>query len=358
MGLWRDKTRGDWRYSFEFQKKPYAGGGFETKGEARTAREERRNAVKNPQPKPQTPIDMGFLDLSNKYLDWSERRHAQGNVANKKVVFSKLASYLGITEKEDFPIRKVTPSTIEIFLSKSTPSANSYNNYRKELSTLFSWIQKIHIPDLANPCAVIEKIPRETPEKKIPSKQEFLKILASCKPDDRPLIVILIHTLARIDEILRLTWQDVNFDKGTVILWARKNKAGEWKPRTISMNSDLKPMLKSMWKRRKQEKWVFYNVRSGNRYLRRPKLMRSLCKRAKIEGYGFHALRHFTATYLHDVKKVPTGVLSGILGHSNKRTTEIYLHTVDEAAREALTRLEGIFEPQALLAVLGENDGK
>jgi integrase len=221
-------------------------------------------------------------------------------VANQNVVFRKLIAFLEITEEQDFPIRQLSPALLEEFLSKA-PSQNSYNNYRKEISALYTWIQKIHVPDLANPCLVIEKMPCTTPEKRIPSKQEFLRLLAACDPDERPLIVILAHTLARIDEILRLTWQDINFEQGTVILWTRKNQAGEWKPRTIGMNADLKAMLKSMWTRRKQEKWVFYNAREDNRYLRRPKFMRRICRRAEIKEYGFHAIRHFVATYLHDV---------------------------------------------------------
>lgn len=358
MGLWRDKTRGDWRYSFEFQRKTYAGGGYQTKAAARAAREERRKEVRTPPPPlPEIPTGTGFLDLSNKYLDWSQRRHAAGNVANKKVILRKLAAFLEVSEISDFSLRDLTPAILEDFLSRA-PSPNSYNNYRKEISSFYSWVQKIHIPDLKNPCSVIEKMPRPTPEKKIPTKQEFLKLLAACSADEKPLLVILAHTLARIDEILRLTWQDVNFELGTVTLWTRKNQAGEWKSRIIAMNSDLAAMLLSMWNRRLQENWVFYNVREENRYLRRPKLMASICRRAGVPNYGFHAIRHFMATYLHDVMKVPTGVLSGILGHENKRTTEIYLHSVDEAAREALTRLEGLFEPQAMLAVLTEKDRK
>ncbi len=59
--------------------------------------------------------------------------------------------------------------------------------------------------------------------------------------------------------------------------------------------------------------------------------------------YGFHEIRHFIATYLHDIEKQPTGVIGNILGHKSKRTTEIYLHPVDEAAKIAMLKLEGIF---------------
>ncbi len=41
---------------------------------------------------------------------------------------------------------------------------------------------------------------------------------------------------------------------------------------------------------------------------------------------------------------IPTGVIGGILEHQSKRTSEICLHTVDESARIAIKRLEGMFE--------------
>jgi integrase len=59
----------------------------------------------------------------------------------------------------------------------------------------------------------------------------------------------------------------------------------------------------------------------------------------RLGGFYPAGIRHFSGTYAHDVLKVPTGVLSGILGHQSKRTTEIYLHSVDESAKIAMERL-------------------
>lgn len=341
MGLWKDKTRGDWRYRFELNKQNFAGGGYKTKAEARAAREVRRRILKNPSPEPEkTPTAIvAYSQTLDRYLDWSERRHARGHYENKCVVFRKLSQFL----EQDVPIDQLTTAKIHEFLS-TTPSNNAYNSYRKELSTFFNWASKHVDKSIGNPCEDLEKMPIPRKERTIPTRTEFLQLLAAGTSDERPLIVVLAHSLGRIDEILRLTWRDVNFEKELLTLWSRKNRSGDWKPRTIGMNGDLKAMLMAMWKRRQQDNWVFYNEREHSRYLRRPKLMRTLCKRAGIPYYTFHQIRHFVATYMHDIMKVPTGVLSGILGHENKRTTEIYLHSVDEAQREAIMRLEGVFE--------------
>jgi len=170
--------------------------------------------------------------------------------------------------------------------------------HRKELACLFNWSKKhMGLPDI-NPCTGLEKMPEEKKVKLIPTYQEFLRMLAATSGDDRNLLVLLAYTMGRIDEILRLTWQDVNFERQTITLWTRKNKSGEWKHRIISMNEDSKSVLTGMWNRRKQEKWVFFNKKEQDRFNRRPKFMRSVCKRAGIPFYGFHCITDFRAGFV------------------------------------------------------------
>ncbi len=172
----------------------------------------------------------------------------------------------------------------------------------------------------------------------------------------------LIHTLARVDEILRLAWADVNFETQTVTLWTRKRKDGAYEPDPMPMNADLKEILYKRWKDREQEQYVFFNKLTGDRYYHRPKLMAALCKRAGIEPLGFHALRHFMASYLSDKEKASTQAVSKLLRHKNLRTTEIYLHSIDESQRIAMTGIEGKFtlnlsDPQPRPAT-EENEGE
>ena len=49
------------------------------------------------------------------------------------------------------------------------------------------------------------------------------------------------------------------------------------------------------------------------------------------------------ASYLADKKKRSTKTLQRLLRHKELRTTEIYLHSVDEAVRDAIDSLDGMF---------------
>ena len=70
--------------------------------------------------------------------------------------------------------------------------------------------------------------------------------------------------------------------------------------------------------------------------------MKSLCKKAGVQYFRFHALRHFGASML-DNANVPIGSIQRILGHENRTTTEIYLHSIGDAEREAMDVLNSQF---------------
>ncbi len=57
--------------------------------------------------------------------------------------------------------------------------------------------------------------------------------------------------------------------------------------------------------------------------------MKTLCKKADVPYFRFHALRHAGAS-LMDNAGAPTGTIQKILGHENRKTTEIYLHSFNE----------------------------
>lgn len=149
-------------------------------------------------------------------------------------------------------------------------------------------------------------------------------------------------------EINRLTWDDVDFERRTVVLYTRKKKGGHLTPRKIPMTTRPYSMLDKRYKNRdKAKSWVFWGRHWSRKaggfiegpYQHRKDLMAMLCKRAGVRHFGFHALRHFGASILERAN-VPIGSIQRILGHENRSTTEIYLHSIGEAEREAMEVFE------------------
>ena len=75
----------------------------------------------------------------------------------------------------------------------------------------------------------------------------------------------------------------------------------------------------------------------------RKTILRTLCKKAGLRPFTFHALRHAGASIM-DHHNVPIGSIQKILRHENRSTTEIYLHTLRDAEREAIAVNERAIE--------------
>lgn len=339
MTLWRE--RGRWRYQFMLRGQRYSSGPvFATKAEARAAQEDRRRELQKSFGLPPTPDDITFRSLASAYLDWAERRFAKLTYQYKAFVYRQFILHVG----KDVRVSSISPHDIHRYLI-TRPSNNNYNVHRKELSALFEWgIRQFDLP-ISNPARKVDRLPHATPRKRIPTEDAILRLIMAADPEtERPLLLVILMTLARVDEILRLRWEDVNFSAGSITLFTRKRRDGAYHGDTLPMNEDLARVLRELWQRREQDEWVFLNPATRTRYLRRPKLMPGLCRRAGIDPpFGFHALRHFMATYLADKMKVSKKTISGLLRHQSLATTEIYLGSVEESQRVAMRGLEGRF---------------
>ncbi len=112
------------------------------------------------------------------------------------------------------------------------------------------------------------------------------------------------------------------------------------------MTSELKGVLLRWWEDRpiKETTHVFGCLDNtpfcegyyGKPFLKRTHFMRRMCDRAGVQRFGFHAIRHLTATILFHAGH-PVSVIQRILRHKHPSTTERYLRDLGlDAAREAL----------------------
>ncbi|MDD2307888.1 MAG: tyrosine-type recombinase/integrase [Prolixibacteraceae bacterium] len=337
MGLWKDKKRKDWCYKFEVQKKTYGSRGYTTKRDATAARaEHRRRVLENTG---RTPKSMGFREVASIYLDDAKRRYVTKTYKYKVSVFKAFLDYHG-----DLPMDKITPVVVDSYL-KTRKTNNNYNVHRKDLSALFTYARD-HLQVIThNPVSGIDKLPHTAARKIIPSEKDVVKLLEAADPvSERPFLLCLIHLAARIDEVLRLTWDDIDFKNRTVTRWTKKRRSGGYEPIITYMNDDLLESLQILYRHRQREQWVFLNEETGDRFRNRRKMMYGINKRAGIDPpIHYHELRHFIASVLADSKNISKKTISEILGHKSLATTEIYLHSIGDSQVVAMKGLEGRF---------------
>ncbi len=138
-----------------------------------------------------------------------------------------------------------------------------------------------------------------------------------------------------------------------LVLYTRKKKGGHLTPRRIPLNKELFGILSQRYKHRDKNKpWIFWHRYWSRKigewvegpYRDRKKIMTTLCNKAGVKYFRYHALRHFGASML-DHDNVPIGTtVQRILGHENRLTTEIYLHSMGEGERVAVDCLDRGFE--------------
>lgn len=342
-----------WRYDFMMNGDRHTKSGFKTKTDAKEAEAAERKRLKSARKTDGTD----FKTIAYEYLDLAQRKFADKTYKQKAFVFKNFIEHAG-----NLPIDQITASHLHSYLN-TRPTNNNYNAHRKELCSLLTYARRVKRIIDYHPCWNLDQMPHTPDEKYVPPQTDILKLIMAADPatDERDILMVLIHTVARIDEVLRLRWQDVNFTRREIKKWTRKRKSGTYESVVIYLNDVLYGILKRRWDKRKNEMWVFYNEKTGTRFQHRPKMMKGLCKRAKIDPpFGFHNIRHFIASYLADTEKISKKTIGALLGHKALQTTEIYLHSIESAERAAVEKLTGIFcenelcESGKIVGVCGE----
>ena len=350
MSVYFVKKKG-WRYDFTLKGSRYTEAWFKTKRIALQAESRRRQELKNPVPVMQSGIsltDITFLTLVNKRLDHVKAYNSERHYTDHIYMARRwVKEWNGLTCSE------VDTESIRTYLLKRFRKTSGYtaNKDLRLLRALFNFA--IHPSRewlVDNPTKGIEFFPVEKKIKYVPPKEDVLRVIFVADADTRDYLWTIALTLGRMSEINRLTWQDVNFEERSVILYTRKKRGGHLTPRKIPMCDRLYDLLKQRYEKRdKRKPWVFwhrYFDRKDRKWVNKPykdrsQIMRFLCKRADVPYFRFHALRHFGASML-DREGIPIGIIQRILGHENRTTTEIYLHSIGNAERDAI----GVFDRQ------------
>ena len=78
----------------------------------------------------------------------------------------------------------------------------------------------------------------------------------AAEPEEMDLLLILFHTAARVGEVLRMPWEDVNLEKRWVRLWTRKRRGGNLQEDMLPMNETLHGIMERRWRNRNKEEPV------------------------------------------------------------------------------------------------------
>ncbi len=301
---------------------------FNTKTEALAWESETR---KSPEESLMTPSEsLKLIEWATKYLEYSQVRFAGLTFNEKRLAFKRFFKSVDPL----LPVDKLKPVQVLNYLRKQATERSGYaaNKERKNLLAAWNWgIKYLDLPSL-NPC-MTERFPEVRQNRYIPPESDFWKVYEVAEGPDKIMLLAYLHLGARRSELFRLRWEDVDFSNQRVRIGTRKRQGGSLEYDSLPMTDEL---FNAMIHHRQSAKfdWVFTNLENGEPFRVRQKHMRQVCKRAGVKAFGYHAIRHLTASILARAD-VPMVTIQRILRHKNLTTTERYIRGL-EPVRPAL----------------------
>jgi len=281
-----------------------------------------------------TPTVSSLAEWSESYLDHVKAKYVDKTYAEKQLAFRRLFQSI----KANSEPSRLHPGLILKHFNREAKerSGNAANKDRKNLIAGWNWAIK-YLPGWPekNLFVLVERQQAEQCPRYIPPVEDFWKVFDSTKSEqDKIMLLAYLHTAGRKTELFDLTWDDIEFDAKRLRLWTRKRKGGreyDWIPMTTELQKALE-----YWRENSslpESPYVFvcedaYNLSRdfyGKPFESRCHWLPKLCERAGVKKFGFHAIRHLSASILDDAG-YPITVIQTLLRHKSAATTARYLH--------------------------------
>jgi len=175
--------------------------------------------------------------------------------------------------------------------------------------------------------------------------EEIEKLLNSCSPHLLPILEIALHTGMRKGEILGLKWDQVRDG----FIYLKETKSG--KSRQIPLDDRAAQVLRDLQVKNKWKSPYVFVGPDGQRLQDVKKAFAGACRRAGIEDFRFHDLRHTFASHLV-MKGANLKAVQRLLGHSDSKMTDRYSHLSPDHLKESVNLLGNLPTGKELVNIL------
>jgi site-specific recombinase XerD len=188
------------------------------------------------------------------------------------------------------------------------------------------------------------KIPYPKRPKLLPvvlSQEEVSRLLDGTRSvKHRALLMTLYGAGLRVSEACRLTPADIDSSRMAIHVQQAKGR----KDRSVMLSPVLLETLRQYWKRGRPKHWLFPGSGTGKPITTKAVflMIRKAAARAKIpKTVSPHVLRHSFATHLLE-SGTDLRTIQLLLGHSDVRTTIIYLHVSQHHLQNIVSPLDSL----------------
>ncbi len=260
---------------------------------------------------------MNISEHTARFIQEMNRRNYSKNTIDNYV--SCLNVFFSAVKK-DHP-KNINESDIKEFLS-SCIKVNTQRNYQGAIKKFYEIC--------LNQKNKFKNIPYARVEKKLPivlSKDEVQRMFDVCDNHKHKLILSILYACGlRVSELINLKWS--NIDRSRMIINIIKGKGN--KDRQVMLPEVLIPLLEKYYREYKSKEYVF-NGQKTLQYSDRSVLqvVKNLAGKAGIsKKVCTHLMRHNCFTHLCEAG-TDISIIQKLAGHSNVKTTMIYVHISD-----------------------------
>ena len=273
----------------------------------------------------------------------------------KQLIDLHISKYLG-----EYDLNEITPSIIQHFITALLNNGNqltglglSANTVNSIISIIQNSLKTANMLGFSDKYVADKLIRPKVKEKEIESfsvaeQKKIENYIMSSNKLKLYGIIICLYTGLRIGELLALSFNDIDFNKGILYIFKTcydtpngrliDSPKTDTSRRVIPLPKQILTIIKNIKKSSQCEYLIADKIKpvSVRSYQRTFEL---LLKKLNIEHKGFHSLRHTFATRAlecgMDVK-----TLSELLGHKNTNITlNRYVHSMLEHKQEMMNKL-------------------
>ncbi len=241
----------------------------------------------------------------------------------------------------DYLLSDITASKISALKDKLVEEKNrptTANRYLAALSHCYNTAINEWEWTNENPVKKVKKSKESSGVVRFLSDDERSRLLEACKELDHTLYILVVTALstgARRGELLNAKWQDLNLEKEVLIIYETKNK--EIKALPIK-GLNLK-LLKEAYKNKKPDiEYIFPSTKGFNKPKNIEGIWRASLKKANIDNFRFHDLRHSAASYLA-MNGASLAEIAEVLGHKTLQMVKRYAHLSESHTASVVERM-------------------
>lgn len=271
-------------------------------------------------------------ELATKYIEHCRISQSKNTIEIKVNAVRLLQEFLG-----DVPITSITPEKIEqwlLWLSKERSATTVSINFRS-IRALMNWAGKREIlTKIPTANGIVTDVKQREPD---PGGYFTLDEIQLIKKEIKgeklfQIVFLALETGGRINELINLRWDDIDFKQKRVLFRGSETKTG--KRRFVPIRSSAIEELKK-WDRKSGSIFYWKTSTYPSKMFTKLLVANNLSETSQSKR-TFHNLRHTYASFLIMASK-DIFTVSRLLGHSSVKVTEKYYgHLIPSKAEQTV----------------------